>query len=204
MTNEEQLKAAIIEAGKKCGYDFLENDVVIENTKDPSHGDYASNIALRYAKKLGKKPSDLALELQKVLASPVIDKVEVAGPGFINFFLKSASLGSVLSNIFAQGKNYGRGEDKKKKIDVEFVSANPTGDLHLGHTRGAALGDAICNLYDFAGFSVTREYYVNDCGNQVEHLGKSVRARYHELFGEPLTLGDDDYHGTDLIDIANQ
>jgi arginyl-tRNA synthetase len=202
MTNEEQLKAAIIEAGKKCGYDFLENDVVIENTKDPAHGDYASNIALRYAKKLGKKPSDLALELQKVLASPVIDKVEVAGPGFINFFLKSASLGSVLSNIFAEGKNYGRGEDKKKKIDVEFVSANPTGDLHLGHTRGAALGDAICNLYDFAGYTVTREYYVNDCGNQVEHLGKSVRARYHELFGEPLTLGDDDYHGTDLIDIA--
>jgi arginyl-tRNA synthetase len=202
MTNEEQLKTAILEAGKKAGYNLDEKDIVIENTKDPSHGDYASNVALRSAKKLGKKPSDLASDLAKAVSSPIIDKIEVAGPGFINFFLKSVSLGSVLSTIFKEGKDYGRGADKKKKIDVEFVSANPTGDLHLGHTRGAALGDAICNLYDFAGYTVTREYYVNDCGNQVEHLGHSLRARYHELFGEPLVLGDDDYHGVDLVEIA--
>lgn len=202
MTNEEQLKNAILEAGKKTSLAIDEKDIVIENTKDPAHGDYATNIALRSAKKLGKKPLDLANELAKNITSPIIKKIEVAGPGFINFFLQSVSLGSVVTTVINEGKDYGRGDDKKKKIDVEFVSANPTGDLHLGHTRGAALGDAICNLYAFAGYTVTREYYVNDCGNQVQHLGKSLRARYHELYGEPLSLGEDDYHGVDLIDIA--
>jgi len=202
MTNEEILKAALLEAGTKSGLSFDEKDIVIENSKDPLHGDYATNLALRSAKKFGKKPVDLANDIKNSLQCPIVDKIEVAGPGFINFFLKSASLGSIVSTVFKQGQNYGRGGDKKKKIDVEFVSANPTGDLHLGHTRGAALGDAICNLYDFAGYEVTREYYVNDCGNQVEHLGRSIRARYHELFGEPLSLGEDDYHGADLIQIA--
>lgn len=202
MTNEERLREAILEAGDKAGLALDERDVVIESTKDPSHGDYATNVALRSARKLGLKPLDLAKAIKDAIVSPIIEKSEVAGPGFINFFLKSVSLGSVVSTIIKEGRDFGRGDAKNKKIDVEFVSANPTGDLHLGHTRGAALGDAICNLYAFAGYEVTREYYVNDCGNQVRHLGKSIRARYHELFGEPLSLGDDDYHGLDLVGIA--
>ena len=108
--------------------------------------------------------------------------------------MKQESLGSVIDVILKAGKAYGQSPSKHKSVDVEYVSANPTGDLHLGHTRGAALGDAIANLYAKAGYDVTREYYVNNCGNQVEHLGHSLSLRYHELFGKKITLGDDDYH----------
>lgn len=202
MTNEETLKQLIKDAVISLGLQISENDIVIEHSKDQAHGDFATNIAMRLAKIAHKKPSDLANELIAHISSPSIEKVEVAGPGFINFFMKKEALGAVVSDILAKGKGFGRGAKKNQKIDVEFVSANPTGDLHLGHTRGAALGDSLSNLFDFAGYDVTREYYVNDCGNQVQHLGHSLRARYHELFGEPLDLGDDDYHGTDLIKIA--
>ncbi len=170
--------------------------------KEEAHGDYATNLALKLAKKAGKKPFDLAVSLKDAISSPAIGKIEIAGPGFINFFLKKESLSSIVATILKEGKDFGQGVSKKEKIDVEYVSANPTGDLHLGHTRGAALGDAIANLYAKAGYDVTREYYVNDCGNQVEHLGHSLRGRYHELFGEPLSLGEDDYHGEDLVAIA--
>jgi arginyl-tRNA synthetase len=202
MNNELALKEAILGATSKCGLSLNINDINIDHSKDPAHGDYASNIAMRYCKQAGKKPLDLAKELVSNFSCTEVEKVEIAGPGFINFFMKKESLGSIVSVVLEEGKDFGRGTPKHKKIDVEFVSANPTGDLHLGHTRGAALGDSVSNLYDFAGYEVTREYYVNDCGNQVAHLGHSLRARYHELFGEPLCLGDDDYHGSDLIAIA--
>ena len=115
--------------------------------------------------------------------------------------MKQESLGSVIDVILKAGKAYGQSPSKHKSVDVEYVSANPTGDLHLGHTRGAALGDAIANLYAKAGYDVTREYYVNNCGNQVEHLGHSLSLRYHELFDEKITLGDDDYHADIITDI---
>lgn len=202
MNNEEILKNALIEAGQKINLPLTKEDIVIEHSKDPSHGDYASNIAMRLARIAKKKPIDLAKDIVGALDNSAINKVEIAGPGFINFFMNKESLESVVSLILKQGKDYGKGAPKHKKIDVEYVSANPTGDLHLGHTRGAALGDSLANLYKYDGYDVTKEYYVNDCGNQVEHLGHSLRARYHELFGEPLTLADDDYHGVDLIAIA--
>ena len=138
------------------------------------------------------------------MKSDAIEKIEIAGPGFINFFLKKDALQSVIEKVLEQGDSYGRLPKNGKKIDIEYVSANPTGDLHLGHTRCAAVGDSIASLLDWAGYDVTREYYVNDCGNQVEHLGHSLRARYHELFGEPLDLAEDDYHGQDLIAIAQK
>ena len=202
MNNEELLKNAIAEGMKTLGVSVPLEEITIDHSKDPAHGDYASNIALKYAKKLGKKPQELAAALQKAIVSEAIDHIEVAGPGFINFFMAQASLGSIVGTILKEGANYGQGAAKHKKVDVEYVSANPTGDLHLGHTRGAALGDAIANLYAKAGYEVTREYYVNNCGNQVEHLGHSLSLRYHELFGEKITLGDDDYHGEDIIGIA--
>jgi arginyl-tRNA synthetase len=202
MNNEELLKNALIEAAKKCGFVLDEADIVIEHSKDPAHGDYATNVAMRSAKKLGKKPLDLAKSLQNELVSDHVEKVEIAGPGFINFFMKSETLGSIIPTILKQGAAYGQSPKNGKKVDVEYVSANPTGDLHLGHTRGAALGDAIANLYAASGYEVTREYYVNNCGNQVEHLGHSLSLRYHELFGEKITLGEDDYHGEDIIKIA--
>ena len=205
MDNETKLKQLIAEAAKAIGIDIKPEEVVIDHSKDASHGDYSTNVAMRYAKALHKAPRDIANELSVELTKlddSLIEKIEIAGPGFINFFLKHASLTSLIKKILEEGKNYGQGAQKPTKINVEFVSANPTGDLHLGHTRCAVVGDDICRLYEKAGYQVTREYYLNDCGNQIEHLGHSLRGRYHELFGEGLQLDEDDYHGEDLIQIA--
>ncbi len=202
MTNEETLQSALVDAAKKLGVTLDPATIVIERSKDPAHGDYATNLAMRNARLFGKAPRDVAALILENLSLDQVEKTEIAGPGFINFFMKKESLGKIVETIINEGENYGHLAKKGIKVDVEFVSANPTGDLHLGHTRGAALGDAICNLYEAAGYDVTREYYLNDCGNQVEHLGHSLSLRYHELFGEKIELGDDDYHGQDLIGIA--
>jgi arginyl-tRNA synthetase len=202
MNNEETLKKAISEGAAKIGLSLKAEEIAIDRSKDPLHGDYATSAALKAAKAAKKKPIDLATELAAVIADPSILKIEVAGPGFINFFMRQESLADVVGKILREGADFGKGTSKNLKIDVEFVSANPTGDLHLGHTRGAVLGDALCNLLVKDGYEVTREYYLNDCGNQVEHLGHSLRVRYHELFGEPIILGEDDYHGQDIIGIA--
>lgn len=203
MDNDIRLKQAMLPLLKEYGIDANENDIVIERSRDAAHGDYATNCAMKFAKRAAKNPREFAQELASKLSLDFVEKVEIAGPGFINFFLKHGALTDVLSRVFEQGASYGRSARNGEKIDIEYVSANPTGDLHLGHTRCAAVGDVISSLLDWAGYDVTREYYVNDCGNQVEHLGHSIRARYHEAFGEPLDLADDDYHGTDLIAIAN-
>ena len=202
MGNDDKLKQLLLKAGAELGLDLKGEDVVLQRTKDPAFGDYATNLAMRFAKGLGKNPRDFAAEIIAKVQDPMIVKAEVAGPGFINFFLKADAMSAVLKEVFEKGDEFGKGAPKGKKINIEYVSANPTGDLHLGHTRCAAVGDTVANILETAGYDVTREYYVNDCGNQVEHLGISLRARYHELFGEPLVLGDDDYHGEDLIAIA--
>lgn len=204
MTNEELLKNVVVSAAKALGQDLGLGDIVIEHSRDTSHGDYSTNVAMRSCRLFGMKPRDLAEKLISEMKSDAIEKIEIAGPGFINFFLKKDALQSVIEKVLEQGDSYGRLPKNGKKIDIEYVSANPTGDLHLGHTRCAAVGDSIASLLDWAGYDVTREYYVNDCGNQVEHLGHSLRARYHELFGEPLDLAEDDYHGQDLIAIAQK
>ena len=204
MTNEELLKNVVVSAAKALGQDLGLGDIVIEHSRDTAHGDYSTNVAMRSCRLFGMKPRDLAEKLILEMKSDAIEKIEIAGPGFINFFLKKDALQSVIEKVLEQGDSYGRLPKNGKKIDIEYVSANPTGDLHLGHTRCAAVGDSIASLLDWAGYDVTREYYVNDCGNQVEHLGHSLRARYHELFGEPLDLAEDDYHGQDLIAIAQK
>ena len=204
MTNEELLKNVVVSAAKALGQDLGLGDIVIEHSRDTAHGDYSTNVAMRSCRLFGMTPRDLAEKLISEMKSDAIEKIEIAGPGFINFFLKKDALQSVIEKVLEQGDSYGRLPKNGKKIDIEYVSANPTGDLHLGHTRCAAVGDSIASLLDWAGYDVTREYYVNDCGNQVEHLGHSLRARYHELFGEPLDLAEDDYHGQDLIAIAQK
>lgn len=204
MNHEIVLQKALALASSKAGYDIPLEEIRIDRSKDIAHGDYASNFALKFSKKFGKSPLSFANDVLANLVEASIERVEIAGPGFINFFMKKEALSAIIPLILSQGDHYGDGEKKNIKVDVEYVSANPTGDLHLGHTRGAAIGDAVASLYQKAGYDVTREYYVNDCGNQVEHLGHSLRARYHELFGEPLALGPDDYHGVDLIAIAQE
>jgi len=204
MNIEESLKIKIIEVAKEFGLVLAVNEVIIENTKTPEHGDYATNVALKNANKIGKNPREFASLLIEKINKDGISKIEIAGPGFINFFMAHDQINSVVSKIIAEGDNYGRGIKKNRKINVEFVSANPTGDLHLGHARCAAVGDSICRIYDFAGYDVTREFYVNNAGNQINTLGISLDVRLRQLHGEKIELPEDSYHANDIIDIAEQ
>ena len=204
MDLEHNLKENIIQALEKCGFTLNLNDVVIERSKDKLHGDYATNIALKSARLFKKAPIEVANIIISHLDLTGIDKVEVAGPGFINFFMKHDSLQAIVSKIISEGDNFGKGEKNGTKINVEFVSANPTGTLHIGHARGAAIGDCICRMYDFAGYDVTREYYINDAGSQIDNLAKSLEARYRECLGLEFEIPQDGYHGDDIKVVAKQ
>ncbi len=206
ITIEQKLKNVIHEALLKMGVDFPVDNIIIERSKEKIHGDYASNVAMQSARIFKKAPTIIAKEIVENISSEDIEKIEIAGPGFINFFIKQKSLSSTLQVILEKGDLYGSSNyGNHQKINVEFVSANPTGDLHLGHTRGAALGDSICRLYSFIGYDVTREFYVNDAGNQINNLAKSLNVRYHEAFNDfSLPFPEDGYHGEDIKNIANQ
>ena len=162
--------------------------ITLEPPKDASHGDLATNAAMVLAKVAGKKPRELAERIVPLLASdPFIAKVEIAGPGFINLTLAHAFWPRVLRMVLEQGESYGRSAiGRGEAVNVEYVSANPTGPMHVGHTRGAVFGDALANLLAFAGFAVTREYYVNDAGAQVDILARSAFLRYREALGEEI------------------
>ncbi len=206
MTIEQKLKLALQNALEKLNVKVELNDIVIERSKEKAHGDYASNIAMKSARIFKTSPMEVAKKINDNLSLDDIEHVEIVSPGFINFFMKSDSLSSLIQTILTQGDNYGSSNyGNGKKINVEFVSANPTGDLHLGHTRGAAIGDTICRLYSFVGYNVTREFYVNDAGNQINNLAKSLNVRYHELFNDnSLPFPEDGYHGEDVKNIAKQ
>ena len=180
------------------------NDIVIEKSKDPSHGDYATNVALKFSRLAGKNPRDFASNLVNIMNFSYVDHLEIAGPGFINFFLKNDSLQSVVKKVLSEGDKYGWSKEAKKNINIEFVSANPTGDLHVGTARGAAIGDSLARILEADGNKVTREYYINDAGNQIYNLALSIEARYKELQGLPFELPEDGYHGPDVIKIAHQ
>ena len=162
--------------------------ITLEPPKDPSHGDLATNAAMVLAKAAGRKPRELAERIAPLLASdPFVDKVEIAGPGFINLTLAHAFWPSVLRMVLEQGESYGRSAiGKGEAVNIEYVSANPTGPMHVGHTRGAVFGDALSNLLAFTGSAVTREYYINDAGAQVDLLARSVYLRYREALGEDI------------------
>lgn len=176
----------------------------VTRAKDPSHGDYASNIALVCAKKMQQSPRDFAQQLCTHLNElPFISKVEIAGPGFINFFMASASRNEIMHTILQQGESFGcNNNGADQSIYLEFVSANPTGPLHVGHGRGAAYGASIGNLYVANGYKVHREYYVNDAGRQMDILATSVWLRYLELTGAEITFPNNGYKGDYVWDIA--
>ncbi len=185
--------------------------VIIEEPADKAHGELSSNIALRSAKFLRQPPMEIANLLSKIIRedisksdlSDIIEKVEVKSPGFINFFLKPNAVSDILAEILKKGDDYGRSNfGKKEKIQVEFVSANPTGPLSVAHARQAAVGDSLANILNFIGFDVTKEYYVNDEGNQINILGNSIRLRAYELLGETVDFPDDGYQGEYIKDIA--
>lgn len=182
-------------------------EVILEKPKDKTHGDFATNIAMQLARIAKKAPRQIADDIIANLdASKIsLEKVEIAGPGFINFFMKNDFLGDIIGNILESGKNYGKtNSGNGKRVQVEFVSVNPTGDLHLGHARGAAYGDVLCNVFAAAGYDVEREYYINDAGNQIDNLAVSVEARYLQELGQDATMPEDGYHGQAIIDIAKK
>jgi len=178
--------------------------IQVERTRDSAHGDFASNLAMMLAKAARKKPRDIAEDLVTALpASETVIKVEIAGPGFINFYLSPAAFQAIVPSILEAGDNFGRStQGNGKRVQVEFVSANPTGPLHVGHGRGAAYGATVADLLDAMGFEVHREYYVNDAGRQMDILAASVWLRYLELAGEELPFPVNAYKGDYVWDVA--
>ncbi|OGT90157.1 MAG: arginine--tRNA ligase [Gammaproteobacteria bacterium RIFOXYA12_FULL_61_12] len=176
----------------------------IEHARDPAHGDFATNAALVCSKAARCKPRDLAEKLVAALPQTAqIEKVEIAGPGFINFYLSTGAYRALIPEILAQGHAFGRSAlGMERLVQVEFVSANPTGPLHVGHGRGAAYGSVVANLLEAVGFKVHREYYVNDAGRQMDILGTSVWLRYLELCGEEFPFPSNGYKGDYVLDIA--
>lgn len=207
---KDQLRVAIKSALQQC-YDNgtlnsgeIPQEIQLEVPKNPDHGDFASNLAMTMAKAERKAPRQIAEALVAALQGhSLCDKIEIAGPGFINFRLAPTCWYGVLDRVMSEGNQYGRSQiGNGTKIQVEFVSANPTGPLHIGHGRGAVVGDAVAAVLQAAGFDVQREYYVNDAGNQVKTLGLSILMRLRELQGETIEFPDDGYQAEYVRDLA--
>ena len=203
---EQKIYAALADAVKSVyGIDADEDTLLVEAPRDPKLGDYATSTAMRLARTLHKSPMEIGEALAEKLreAIPEAESVTVAKPGFINFRLKSNALSSIINRILEAGADYGRNDSGKgERVLVEWVSANPTGDLHCGHARNAAWGDSICRLLEHSGYDVLREFYVNDAGNQIVMLGESLVARYFEHFGKEYPLPENGYHAEDVKHIA--
>ena len=200
----------ILEAVKRAVkevYDIEPDEkiVMVEAPRDPKMGDYSTSVAMRLAKTLHKAPMQIAEPLVENLKKNYAgaESIEIAKPGFINFRLKNDVLSSVINTVLEAGDAYGSNDSGHgKRMLVEWVSANPTGDLHCGHARNAAWGDSICRLMEKSGYDVLREYYINDAGNQVVNLGESLISRYFEYFGKEYPLPEDGYHAEDVKHIA--
>ncbi|WP_210364379.1 arginine--tRNA ligase [Bacillus sp. REN3] len=202
---KEEIKQAILKA--ELAEEAEIPDVILETPKEKAHGDYSTNMAMQLARIAKKAPRQIAEQLirnfDKTKAS--IEKMEIAGPGFINFYMDNSYLTDLIPSILEAGEKYGESKvGNGQKIQVEFVSANPTGDLHLGHARGAAVGDSLCNVLAKAGYDVSREYYINDAGNQINNLALSVEARYFQALGIDKPMPEDGYHGADIIGIGQK
>ncbi len=185
--------------------DVEADSIELEHARDPKHGDYASNIAMVMASKARKNPREVA----RIIADGIVDdenilkKVEIAGPGFLNFSIREGVWKSLLADVERLGDSYGTSKiGEGKKVQVEFVSANPTGPLHVGHARGAVVGEVMANILAAAGYVIFREYYINDAGNQMDNLGKSVFLRYQQLLGREVEFVDGLYQGDYVKDIA--
>jgi arginyl-tRNA synthetase len=197
------IKQELYLALSKIGHQISTDEIIIEQSKDAAHGDFATNVAMQLNRTLRKNPRHIAAEIVAHIDQSRFERIEVAGPGFINFFMKAESLAGVIAKIINQGESYGSSlVGQGISVNVEFVSANPTGALHLGHARGAALGDVIARLLSKAGYQVTKEFYVNDAGAQINNLAQSIYARYVQLFDQVAELPQDGYHGEDIKNIA--
>lgn len=205
MNLKEQIKEMINSALNELSIEFNLESIVVEVPKKREQGDFSTNIAMQLTKVLKDNPRNIAEKIVEVLSKNTneIKTIEIAGPGFINIYLNDEYVFSGISNVIKQGENYGSSSiGKKEKVDIEFVSANPTGILHLGTARGAAYGSNLANIMSFAGYDVTKEYYINDAGNQIINLGVSLKERYKGLCGLEENMPEDGYYGSEIIDIA--
>lgn len=210
MDIKDILTAAIEQAAKDAMAEgvFPEGElptIVLEVPPQKEFGDFATNFAMQSAKVFHKNPRQIAEELVRRIQGSWLDHAQIAGPGFLNFYLKGNVLYDAFQQILGAGESFGQLPPKDApKIQVEYVSANPTGLLHVGHGRGAAAGSALVNLLRAAGYPVESEYYINDAGNQMDNLARSVNARYLELLGREIAFPEDGYHGQDIIDTAQR
>ncbi|HHV72358.1 MAG TPA: arginine--tRNA ligase [Clostridia bacterium] len=203
---QAQLRQAIAQAVEKAVADGVFQyeklpEIILEVPREKAHGDYATNLAMLLTRQAKQPPRKIAEAIVARLPqeNKLIARVEIAGPGFINFYLTNDWLYAGLAEIGKQGENYGKtNTGKGRKVQVEFVSANPTGPLHMGNGRGGAIGSVLANLLETAGFDVTREFYINDAGNQIENFGLSLEARYLELLGQDYTFPEKGYRGEDI------
>ncbi|MBR2991563.1 MAG: arginine--tRNA ligase [Solobacterium sp.] len=204
---ERKLKEEFARAASEAlGTEVLMEKVALSLPKEKTHGDYATNVAMMNAKAAGLKPREAAEKIAAVFDCAAVgaERLEIAGPGFLNVFMKQDSIQEVIGRILAAGDKYGTSNaGQGKKVLVEYVSANPTGDLHPGHARGAASGDSLTRIMKAAGYDVTREYYINDAGVQIDNMGYSLQARYLQRCGREGVIPEGGYHGPDLIKIAD-
>lgn len=204
---QQSIKVALQDAILKAALVTEEQlpTIHLETPKDKANGDYATNIAMQLTKLAKSNPRQIAEAIVENIdmTGTMMEKIDIAGPGFMNITVRKDYLQEVVKAVLTENDNYGRtSSGAGEKVQVEFVSANPTGDLHLGHARGASVGDSLCNVLDFAGYEVSREYYINDAGNQIHNLAVSIEARYFEALGLEKEMPEDGYRGQDIIDIA--
>lgn len=208
-TLKELVSASLARVAEEKGQPLPEGfEVRLERPRQEGHGDWATNIAMQLAKPFGCSPRDLAAQItERIAANDVIEKVEIAGPGFMNFTLTPRWMTEVITEALEKKGDYGRTDDGKgRSVQVEFVSANPTGPLHMGHGRGAVVGSMTASILEYAGWTVQREYYINDAGLQMELLGKTAQARYFEELGraDEAPMPQDGYQGDYMADIAKE
>lgn len=202
---KEEIKRAILQA-ELCTEEQLP-DILLEEPREKSHGDFATNIAMQLARVAKQAPRQIAEQIVNEVdeAKAQIEKIDIAGPGFINFFMDESYLHDVVPTVLNEGDDYGKTEaGAGKRIQVEFVSMNPTGEPHLGHARGAVFGDVLSNLFAAAGYNIEREYYINDAGNQIDNLALSIEARYLEALGKDAEVPEDGYKGKDIVTIGKE
>jgi arginyl-tRNA synthetase len=197
------VRTALVSLDEDLGLGGDLPDIGFTRPRQKAHGDFATNVALVLASRTGRPPREVAERVVAELPpAPFVERVEVAGPGFINVFTTEGWLHDVLREVATSGEAYGRAEPGGRRVQVEFVSANPTGPLTLGHARNAVIGDALARLLDFTGWDVEREYYFNDAGGQMDRFGASVEARYLQLLGREAEVPEDGYHGDYVGDLA--
>ncbi len=205
MNIKRQLIDIVYESLQKNNIQYEKDKIIIEISKNENNGDYSTNIALILTKKLHESPIDIANKIVKEMDKNILEDVQIAPPGFINFKIKKSEISKIINRILNENSDYGKNNiGKGRKINIEYVSANPTGTLHIGHGRGAAYGDNLSRLLVFSGYDVIREYYINDAGNQMNNLGISIKERYKEQCGLEWNLQEDGYHGKEIIKIAEE